>query len=203
MKNMNNQEIKDLLQEIKDLLSSKENVQKHLRLIMLPKAHITADMVSKKSDYEGIRLVLAIVGNGWIVKNKIADILQMMNAYDRAWEIAAANTESDAEIRTLVEAMDEMEPGEEHTDIGIYIMTTKDKFYGAAAISNKKLLREFAEKHHTDKIVMIPSSVHEVLLSPDATDYDLDEWSNLVQDVNSSNVEPEERLSNHAYYAVF
>lgn len=196
MENMNNQ-------EIKDLLSSKENVQKHLRLIMLSEAHITADMVSKKSDYEGIRLVLAIVGNGWIVKNKIADILQMMNAYDRAWEIAAANTESDAEIRTLVEAMDEMEPGEEHMDSGIYIMTTKDKYYGAAAISNKKLLREFAEKYHTDKIVMIPSSVHEVLLLPDATDYDLDELSNLVQDVNDSNVEPEERLSNHAYYAVF
>lgn len=196
MENMNNQ-------EIKDLLSSKENVQKHLRLIMLPEAHITADMVSKKSDYEGIRLVLAIVGNGWIVKNKIADILQMMNAYDRAWEIAAANTESDAEIRTLVEAMDEMEPGEEHMDSGIYIMTTKDKYYGAAAISNKKLLREFAEKYHTDKIVMIPSSVHEVLLLPDATDYDLDELSNLVQDVNDSNVEPKERLSNHAYYAVF
>lgn len=78
------------------------------------------------------------------------------------------------------------------------ILTNEDTFHGASIIFNKEYLEKIAEMYEDDLIIM-PSSIHEILASPSGI-ITLEEATCLVQSVNMTEVKEEERLSNHAYY---
>ena len=48
-------------------------------------------------------------------------------------------------------------------------------------------------------IIILPSSIHEVLLLPDEGDISCDEMSRLVTHINQTEVPKEDRLSNQVY----
>ena len=58
---------------------------------------------------------------------------------------------------------------------------------------------EFGQQHNTDKIVVLPSYIHEMLLIPYTEDMDIDTFSEMVEEVNNAEVEPIERLTDRAY----
>jgi len=49
------------------------------------------------------------------------------------------------------------------------------------------------------KIVVLPSSVHEMLLVPYTEEMSLEDFSAMVSEVNNTEVRPEERLTDRAY----
>ena len=61
------------------------------------------------------------------------------------------------------------------------------------------VLKDFAESLGEDLIVL-PSSIHEVLLTPCNVSLPLDELNGMVQAINQSDVPAEDRLSDHIYY---
>ena len=42
-----------------------------------------------------------------------------------------------------------------------YVVTNKSEYRGASAILNKKMLSEFGRKYNINKVVVIPSSIHD------------------------------------------
>ena len=94
-------------------------------------------------------------------------------------------------------------------DIGIpeefvpmYIMTSQSKIKGASRILDEGALRNFADEHDSD-IIVLPSSTHEVILLPVSElheELELDGLTRMVQEVNDVEISPEEVLSNHAYF---
>ena len=80
----------------------------------------------------------------------------------------------------------------------MYVLTNKSKYYGASTILYNGLLDRIANKIDKDLIV-IPSSVHEVILLPYDNELDVDVVTDMVRSVNQSELEQEEMLSNHAY----
>lgn len=74
----------------------------------------------------------------------------------------------------------------------------KDDRYGAGVIVNPEFLGIIANHLNCD-LIIIPSSVHEVLILPDNGDYEYEAVNAMVKEVNSQNVPIEERLSNHIY----
>ncbi|MGI5988988.1 MAG: DUF5688 family protein [Lachnospiraceae bacterium] len=91
----------------------------------------------------------------------------------------------------------------------IYVLTNETKVQGAACIFYENVLQDFADKTGSD-LIIIPSSVHEVLLLPTRsfTGYssgkcsadvrrELDE---MVRSVNEKEVSPDEVLSDHVYF---
>lgn len=60
------------------------------------------------------------------------------------------------------------------------------------------ILQRFSQKFGSD-IIIIPSSVHEVLLLPWKQQYDIQELNCLVKDVNSNIVDAEEMLAQNVY----
>lgn len=84
-------------------------------------------------------------------------------------------------------------------DNAMYVLTNKLKLYGACCILYKNLLEEFAKKVGSD-LYIIPSSVHEVLLLPNSIEYDREYLTDLVKEVNSSDLSTEDVLSDHVYY---
>ena len=120
-----------------------------------------------------------------------------------AWEQAEANTNAETKIESMAKVMAEIIGCEysEETDeeIPFFVLTNKSKIRGASAILNKKLLAEFGKKYHTEKIVVLPSSVHEMLLVPYTEEIDLETFSKMVSEVNRTEVNPTERLTDRAY----
>ena len=61
------------------------------------------------------------------------------------------------------------------------------------------LLDRFAKAQESD-LIILPSSVHEVLLLPAMDDEDVAELRRTVQDINEKKVKEEEWLSDEVYY---
>lgn len=81
----------------------------------------------------------------------------------------------------------------------IYVMTNNIKLYGACCILYENALRDWAKKLKAN-LYIIPSSIHEVLLIPDNGNFDEQYLTELVRDVNSSQLSLEDVLSDHVYY---
>lgn len=60
------------------------------------------------------------------------------------------------------------------------------------------VLKDFADRQNTD-LLILPSSIHEVLLTADSPDTDYELLSNMVLEINQSEVSVEDRLSNQIY----
>lgn len=81
----------------------------------------------------------------------------------------------------------------------MYVLTNVSKLHGAAMILNKGIMDSVLDRVGRD-VVIIPSSVHEVLVLPVPEDStDTSEYANMIQDVNRSSLESNEILSDHAY----
>ena len=80
-------------------------------------------------------------------------------------------------------------------------MTNKLKMYGATTIFYKDVLKKFALQQNVEELIIVPSSVHEVLL----IGKDDNEWINeerfqeMLLEVNEAEVETTDLLSNSIY----
>lgn len=79
----------------------------------------------------------------------------------------------------------------------MYVLTNDTKVNGAAVILNDDARQEIAEK--VGDFYVLPSSIHETLIIPKSAGMDLRELEQMVQEVNQTQVTPEERLSDHVY----
>lgn len=125
---------------------------------------------------------------------------------EELWNRAYENVCSGTSIRTIEDVIfgiakkngAQMVPETSISPIPIYVVTDRDMNRGAAAILNRQAIKDFAEKHEIDKIIMLPSSVHEVLILPYNSE-SMDELSEMVKDVNLSTTVPEDWLGDKAY----
>jgi len=132
------------------------------------------------------------------------------------YEIAEANIKrtNPATLCSMVDVLKEMLPPElyEDAEIGgrfpLYVLTNKNKVFGAAAIAYERgqLLercREQIEKSlgiPLGGIYILPSSVHECILLPATPDTSVPELHAMVMEVNRTQVAPEEKLSDEIFY---
>lgn len=86
----------------------------------------------------------------------------------------------------------------ENTYIPMYVLTNREKLYGAAALLYSERMKELADRWQSD-LLILPSSVHEVLLLPDDGQNEYAFYRQMVEDVNTTQVEPEEVLSYSLY----
>jgi len=80
----------------------------------------------------------------------------------------------------------------------MYVLTTKARMYGAAAILYNGQLEEIAREVEDD-FYLLPSSIHEIIIVPKQYVADENYLSQMVDEINQEQVDIEEVLSNHAY----
>lgn len=80
----------------------------------------------------------------------------------------------------------------------MYVLTNKSKINGAATILYQDVLHTLSEDLHGD-FYILPSSVHEVILVPRHMDIEEERLSQMVREVNETQLQAEEVLSDHAY----
>lgn len=83
-------------------------------------------------------------------------------------------------------------------DCGMMILTNKAKMNGAAQLLSEDTLNYVAEKMG-GAFCVIPSSIHEVIIIPYDETTDLENVRSMIEEVNASEVSPEEVLSDHPY----
>lgn len=83
--------------------------------------------------------------------------------------------------------------------VPMYVLTNKDKVFGASLIANKQLLDAIGKAMGQDYFIL-PSSVHELLLFPQSEAPDVEELKAVVMEVNRTQLKPEEFLSDNVYF---
>lgn len=80
----------------------------------------------------------------------------------------------------------------------MYVLSNNLRNYGAACIVYPHMLELIGDILKTDYYVL-PSSVHEVVITPCCRDMKGEELDDMVRDINETQVAEEEVLSDHAY----
>lgn len=89
-----------------------------------------------------------------------------------------------------------------HFDLNMYILTNKIKIHGATCIAYPGMLKRISN-FLEDNLVIIPSSIHEVLIIPEnvaKSECTFEELRDMVKEVNTTELEIEEILSDHVYF---
>lgn len=82
--------------------------------------------------------------------------------------------------------------------IPMYVLTNQRNWYGAACMLYEGVIEMFAQQLQKD-VYILPSSVHEVLLVPAAEELCPEELTDMVQEINMTQIPIEEVLSDHVY----
>ena len=168
------------------------------------------EIEKKMCELEGLESFLFIRDrdeNGGSYSAKVNEqMLKLINvSVDEAWERAKENTFAETEIQSITSLLFGLggmpnEMAETKSDFPeLYVISNNCRFRGASAILDRRALKTFAKEHGVDELVVLPSSVHEMLILTYQGDMNLDDLSDIVKEVNAVQVEPEERLTDRAY----
>lgn len=135
---------------------------------------------------------------------------------EELWSLAEENTPNvyPAEIRSMADMMKEIAREklgdnydedfidsllEDEKNIApLYVLSNANGLYGAGCILYKNVLKNFADSLNRD-LVILPSSIHEVLITPDLPGTSYEELSSMVTCINQRDVPMEDQLSNQVY----
>ncbi|MBQ7564140.1 MAG: hypothetical protein IJT16_09130 [Lachnospiraceae bacterium] len=112
---------------------------------------------------------------------------------------AIRNAEADCVIRPMNELITElgMNVSEFENDLTMYVITNKSRMYGASLILSKKLMEKLKQALGT--FVILPSSIHEIIAVPCKKESDLAFLAQMVEEINASEVDPSDRLTDSIY----
>lgn len=185
-----------------NLLKDKEFIMKRIYIGMQKSS--SEPLEKRESFLNGIEEYLFIdVSDGVI---KVRKNLLNMDMHE-VWEQALRNTIENSEIESIQEVLKEVffDTGlEDELNEGLklrpmFVISNYNKRYGASAILNRRLLKKIAVQYNTSKVLILPSSVHEMIVIPYNENMDINDFSETVHEVNSCTVAEEEQLTDRAY----
>lgn len=113
---------------------------------------------------------------------------------------AARNIEAEAECRPLMDILGvQVENSDREDGSPLWVLSTPGRRYGAGAIFSKHILQKVAEQLQTDRLIILPSSVEEVLILKDG-DFDPKDMLGIVCEINGTVVRPEDKLTDNVYF---
>lgn len=117
-----------------------------------------------------------------------------------AWEAARKNLHDSIVIQSFYDVFAKI-MGNEVADMflddfkPIYIISTINGRYGASAVLDSKVLSAFARQNDVSNLLLLPSSVHEVVIILDVDSFSVEAMSSVAAVANRDDVEPEDQLS--------
>ena len=87
----------------------------------------------------------------------------------------------------------------ENIEEELFVLTNSIRNFGAAAILYEHRLEGIGD-YFKENYFVLPSSVHEVIMIPESKAARQNDLSAIVKEVNETQVQKEEVLSDHVYY---
>ena len=105
-----------------------------------------------------------------------------------------------AGLRALTNGDNLLSPEPAEADnLSMLVLTNGDKFFGASALFYPEIQKKIGDVTGGSYYIL-PSSVHELIILPDNGSFNERELAQMVQSVNSSEVQPEEQLGNKVLF---
>ena len=139
-------------------------------------------------------------GNASILIHNVHLQLWKVNARE-LYECALENTpllQGYEEMKALG-GIDDEEIEDMQQEVPMYVLSNKSRINGASCILYKDILKDFAMVVDKD-LYVLPSSIHEVILLPSDGTQESEQLKEMVREINQSQVEKEEVLSDSVYY---
>lgn len=131
------------------------------------------------------------------------ELLERANiSIDEAYTASLANIEPNAEVKSMHEVLCGELGMEDFADvpgIPMYICSVKNRIQGAAVMLSRTILDEI-ENRIGGKAAILPSSIHECIAVPYNSEEELSTFLSLVKEVNATQVEPIDKLTDSVYY---
>lgn len=150
-------------------------------------------------DYLDMQAYIYIKGKDFIGKVKTAG--QTEEQLEEIWKAAYENTKGDITVGELGEYIDKAfemgmidEDFRDYPHPCAYVVTNQEEEYGAAAILIKEAMEKLRDR--IGEFYIIPSSIHEILVVPNAIAVEL---KKMVREINDTVVEVKEVLSYNIY----
>lgn len=129
------------------------------------------------------------------LEEKMPAIFQGMSEVVKEMMLPQIMSDLDLSKEAALDYIEQMIPdGNEQ----MYVLSNDSRLHGAAAVLNEKAMEDIAEKVGGDFFIL-PSSIHELLVVPKQDGMELSDLEAMVQEVNATQVAPEEKLSDHVY----
>ena len=137
------------------------------------------------------------------------ELMKMWNtSVEELHEIAVANLSEllPSTFKGMTEVMSEMMGmstedmemmGMSTDEEQMYVLSNTMNINGASALLDAKMMEEIIEK--VGDFFILPSSIHETLVVPVKSGMDVESLEAMVRDVNSTQLQPDEILSNRVY----
>lgn len=156
------------------------------------------------------------------VDEKGSATIQIRNEHIENWNVNVEQLYKDAKLNVkcliparlmcmqhVIEKLCDISKGEEKDSLKakfppenkefMYILTNSIHQFGAAVLAYPNIL-EMASRIIGEDFYLLPSSIHEVILIPKSKSPDLKDLNEMINEVNETQVQEEEVLSDHAYY---
>lgn len=139
----------------------------------------------------------------FLVNNTLLNMWETDSETILAQAVKNMQTSHDAVLIPLEQLLKELIPSfskedEPLSNHRMWIITNKNRWFGAAAVLSDDVLKSFAEKYGS--FYAIFSSVHEVLIIPSSDDSDIDSFTKLNQDINATTLAEDEILGTKVYF---
>ena len=124
--------------------------------------------------------------------------------FDEVIQIAKANTFNETHtFKSMKEVIAEImgipvEEMDDGNEVLMYVLANISQTNGAIKICDTNAMMEIANKLNADLIVL-PSSIHEVIIIPKDDSMDIDYISSMINQINRDSVNEQDVLSDHAY----
>lgn len=175
------------------------------------KVKVTEKEMPSVKDKDGQFSIAITEGIAEIIKNSTGLSL------DELFAIAESNLEKDAYKEKMLDVMENILKKEAEAlpaglvDIFIkeerarmkendlkdsFALSNTERYYGAGQMLNKAKLREIAEELQSDKLLIVPTSIHELVIA----DYSTVDTEKALEGLYETNkLEPTDNLSDHYY----
>ena len=128
--------------------------------------------------------------------------------YHIAWENTVNQLPSD--LKSIEDTLRELMTPEELDEFSIqsepnpnsvpmHIITNSRRCMGAICILYPESLKKASDRLNSN-LYILPSSIHECILVPEHKTYSKDGLEEMVTDINATQVDPQEILSNNVYF---
>lgn len=121
---------------------------------------------------------------------------------DEVLEVAAENIRKNVVALNIASMLFGCAEAEEldldDLEIPMIVMTNDSKCLGASQMLNAEALEKVAKQFDSD-LFILPSSIHEIIVIPEAVAGDVDDLFAMVREVNGTVVSPEEVLTDSVY----
>ena len=205
-------QVKEMQKNAKTFIDSFKAAKKNLILCVAPK--VASEIV--RSSILDLKLYVRIsVGGGgsvavtktlldyWGINEEELVAAAMESAMARGYRIIGITEYITSEkwgLGTEPECQSIMEATELKPDM-LYKVSNKEGYYGASALVMPGILAKIAELLGiTDRLVILPSSIHEILIMKMDPAMPYEYISQMIKDINAEEVEESEVLSSHPYY---